>query len=275
MARAILGGGFPTCTLSVCAAGSQFPIFHVSIQPSSHPGRSDFPSPVGGDSYFHRGTFPIFVGGLSTRLHAPSNVPVISSTRHPTPQRVRRFCARTCRRVDAHCPPRAPLHDHGVTAFVRHSRYRSAGVAPPSSLLLAHAPDHHPLVGFGPPYSAKSLQVAASPCCIMAARWFEASPYRAAPEGPPSSFVQLRAVWGSREPIRCARGATSRRYLRDPCTVAWIRTPPRFSGALVRFFPLNIDLSSRSTKSARETILQHNFTQGSISGLQPFAVNLR
>ena len=58
MARAILGGGFPTCTLSVCAAGSQFPIIHVAIQPSSHPGRSDFPSPVGGDSYFPRGTFP-------------------------------------------------------------------------------------------------------------------------------------------------------------------------------------------------------------------------
>ena len=34
------------------------PIAHVSVEPSSHPGRSDFPSPVGGDSWFPRGTFP-------------------------------------------------------------------------------------------------------------------------------------------------------------------------------------------------------------------------
>ncbi len=57
-ARATLGGGFPSRTLSVCAAGSQFPMIAVSVQPSSHPGRSDFPSPVGGDSYSPRGTFP-------------------------------------------------------------------------------------------------------------------------------------------------------------------------------------------------------------------------
>jgi len=58
MARATLGGGFPVRTLSVCTTGSQFPIVHVSIQPPSHPGRSDFPSPVGGDSCFPRGTCP-------------------------------------------------------------------------------------------------------------------------------------------------------------------------------------------------------------------------
>ena len=31
---------------------------HVSAQPPSHPGRSDFPSPVGGSSQFPQGTFP-------------------------------------------------------------------------------------------------------------------------------------------------------------------------------------------------------------------------
>ena len=108
------------------------------------------------------------VGGLSTRLHTPTNVPVISSARHPTPRRSVRFCARQRRLVDAHCPPRTPLHDHGVTAFVRHSRHRSAGVTPPSSLVRAHAPDRHPPVGFGCPYSFGSLQVAASPCCMTA-----------------------------------------------------------------------------------------------------------
>ena len=83
------------------------------------------------------------------------------------------------------------------------------------------------------------------------------------------SSLLLQVFAGCCEPL--LHDGPSRRYLCDPCTVAWVRTPPRFSGALVRFFPLNIGLSSGSTKSARETILQHSFTQGEISGLQPFA----
>ena len=66
------------------------------------------------------------------------------------------------------CPPRAPLHDCGNTALALNSWLRSAGVTPPSSLILAHAPDHHPPVGFGLPYSSRSLQVVASPCCMTA-----------------------------------------------------------------------------------------------------------
>ncbi len=64
-----------------------------------------------------------------------------------------------------HCPPRAPLHVCGVPASVLHSRHRSAGVTPPSSLLRAHASNRRPPVGFGFPYSFRSLQVVASPCC--------------------------------------------------------------------------------------------------------------
>ena len=136
----------------------------VSVQPSSHPGRSDFPSPVGGDSlsrcpflnpnrlkrslacthrrsrYNHR-----FVACLLIR-DSPVLSPVASAHGN-------------------HCPPRAPLRDHGVTAFAPRSRRRSAGVTPPSSLLQAHASNHRPPVGFGFPYSFRSSQVVASPCC--------------------------------------------------------------------------------------------------------------
>ena len=87
----------------------------------------------------------------------------------------------------------------------------------------------------------------------------------------PSASVSLvlQVFAGCCEPL--LHDGASRRYLCDPCTVAWVRTPPRSSSALVRFFPLDIGLSLGSTKSARETVLQHSFTQGEISGLQPFA----
>lgn len=44
----------------------------------------------------------------------------------------------------------------------------------------------------------------------------------------------------------------SRRYLCGPCTGAWVRTPPRPSGASVRFLPLGIGLPLGSRGSARE-----------------------
>jgi len=44
----------------------------------------------------------------------------------------------------------------------------SEGATPPSSLILTHAPDQNPLVGFGCPYSDGSLQVVAGPCWEMA-----------------------------------------------------------------------------------------------------------
>jgi hypothetical protein len=46
-ARATLGREFPTCTLSVCAAGSSCRHRARCRKPPSHPGRSDCPSPVG------------------------------------------------------------------------------------------------------------------------------------------------------------------------------------------------------------------------------------
>ena len=43
------------------------------------------------------------------------------------------------------------MHERGVTALASRSRRESAGVTPPSSLILAHAPDRQPPVGFGFP----------------------------------------------------------------------------------------------------------------------------
>ena len=47
----------------------------VSVQPSSHPGRSDFPSPVGGDSFHVVASRS--VKGLRARSHTPSDRPVV------------------------------------------------------------------------------------------------------------------------------------------------------------------------------------------------------
>jgi hypothetical protein len=101
--------------------------------------------------------------------------------------------------------------------------HRSAGVTRPSQLILAHAPDHNPHADFGYPYFGRSLQVAASPLLE---------------DGP------------------------SRRYLYDPCIGAWIPTPSRLSGALVRFFPDHIGLILRVRNSAREKYPANSFTQG-------------
>jgi hypothetical protein len=47
VARAALGGELPTRTLSVERRDPNSTIAHVSASPPFHPGRSDFPSPVG------------------------------------------------------------------------------------------------------------------------------------------------------------------------------------------------------------------------------------
>ena len=50
-----------------------------------------------------------------------------------------------------------------------HGRWTiSEGITPPSSLLRAHAPDQHPPSASGRPLCTRSLQVAASPCWLLA-----------------------------------------------------------------------------------------------------------
>jgi hypothetical protein len=170
--------------------------------------------------------------GLSTRLHAPHNVPVISSARHPTRQRI----------LPVLCPDmpprRCPLPTE--SPFARSRRYRFRPVF------------STPVGGRYPAFIALTGSCArpSSSCRLR-------------------SSLFLRVFAGCCEPL--LHDGPSRRYLCDPCTVTWVRTPPRFSGALIRFFPLNIGLSFVLRRSARETILQHSFTQGEISGRQPFS----
>ena len=107
----------------------------------------------------------------------------------------------------------------------------SVGVTRPSSLFLAHAPDHNPPADFGFPYFDRSSQVAASPC------WKMAFP----------DVISAIFVW--------ALGSIPRH---DPTVL------------FVRFFPLNIGLPLGSRGSAREMFPQCSFMWGRISRLQSF-----
>ncbi len=65
----------------------------------------------------------------------------------------------------------------------------------------------------------------------------------------PTSVSLFRQVFaGCYEPL--LEDGPSRRYLCDPCMGAWVRTPPRLVGALVRFFPSSIGLPLVSRGSA-------------------------
>ena len=71
----------------------------------------------------------------------------------------------------------------------------------------------------------------------------------------PTSVSLLRQILaGCCEPL--LEDGPSRRYLCDPCIGAWVPTPPRLSGAFVRFFPDHIGLILTLRNSARENILQ-------------------
>ena len=59
--------------------------------------------------------------------------------------------------------PRAPLPTTGVTFCCVMSCTTSEGTTPPSSLLLAHAPDQDPLIVFGCPYPDESLSASGGP----------------------------------------------------------------------------------------------------------------
>ena len=76
----------------------------------------------------------------------------------------------------------------------------------------------------------------------------------------PTSVSLFRQVLaGCCEPL--LEDGPSRRYLCYPCTGAWVHTPPRFSGALVRFFPDHIGLILGLRNSAREKSPASSFLQ--------------
>ncbi len=117
------------------------------------------------------------------------------------------------------------MPEPGVTRLRGMFRTPSEGITPPSSLLRAHAPHHPPLTDLG-------------------------------------LHPVPRVFAGCGEPLLEDGG--SRRYLRHPCIGAWTRTPPRPPGAPTRFFPGGIGLTSRLTRSARETIPVMQRQQGQI-----------
>ena len=81
----------------------------------------------------------------------------------------------------------------------------------------------------------------------------------------PTSVSLVRQVLaGCCEPL--LEDGPSRRYLCDPCTGAWVRTPPRPNGARVRCFPLGIGLPLGSRGSARETSRNTAFRGGRFRG---------
>src|SRR5215470_8053659 len=73
--------------------------------------------------------------------------------------------------VDQPCDrqaPRAPLPQSGVTFMGKTSCAFSKGITLSSSLIRTHAPNLYPPSDFGLPLFERSLQVAASPCCVKA-----------------------------------------------------------------------------------------------------------
>ena len=119
--------------------------------------------------------------------------------------------------------PRAPLPEHGVTALGAVSCTASAGVTQPSSLVLAHAPHQIPRTAF----EITLMQPVFAGCC---------------------------------EPL--LENGASRRYFCNPCTVVWTHTPPQSSSARVRFFPEDIGLTIRFSRSACGSLPAMQLQQG-------------
>ena len=108
--------------------------------------------------------------------------------------------------------PRAPLHAVGVTHRAVTSSVTSEDVTPPSSLIRTHASNQIP------------LHDSSSPCRRV--------------------FAGCRQLLLGDGPSRC--------YLCNPCLGAWTRTPLRFSGASVRFFPENVGLTPPRRVTTRQ-----------------------
>ena len=101
----------------------------------------------------------------------------------------------------------------GVTSGGVASRTSSAGITPPSSLLLAHAPDQIPPAAYG-------------------------------------RCLGQRVFAGCRQSL--LGDGPSRHYLCNPYVGACTHTPRRPSGALARFFPEDNGLTLEERRSARQ-----------------------
>ncbi len=167
-ARAALDGEFPKHALfRYVRRVPNSTIAHVSVSPPFHPGRSDFPSPVG-DPDSPRWAFPLIPKLKRWFAYTPciNGLPT-GSTHHGIDQLIRLKVLGCAALAPVKC--REPLCPQiGVTSCAVMSRITSEGITPPSSLIRAHGPDQNPPVDFSCPYFNGPLQVVTSPCWELA-----------------------------------------------------------------------------------------------------------
>jgi len=154
---------------------------HVSASPPFHPGQSVFPSPVG-DPGISLLDLPMNYRSLNAGSYTPLEVPVYPIARHIT--EVTSFTRPGVLGCSALVPAKAEslfACSKVLPACSVISRITSEGITPPSSLILAHAPN----------------------------------------QIPPSDFVLLfqRVLAGCRQSL--LGDGPSRRYLRNPYIGAW------------------------------------------------------
>ena len=124
--------------------------------------------------------------------------------------------------------PRAPLPAPGITSHGMASRTMSEGLTPPSQLLRAHAPDHHPPPEFRAPHL---YPVVFAGCC---------------------------------QPL--LGGGPSRRYLRASFPACLDPYPGASPGAYTRYFPGDIGLHRLRTGSASHIIRTATSVRGRFRG---------
>jgi hypothetical protein len=202
-------------------------IARVSVQPPSHPGRSDFPSPVGGSSYFPK---------------EPS---------HGDPRL-------------KHSPAYIPGRDGYILGSASREVARDSGSRSGRVAFPMPATHREPLC----PEDGVTLSRNSVPALFQPALPDLHRSYRLMRQAkilPPASVSLFRQVFaGCYEPL--LEDGPSRRHLHGPCTGAWVRTPPRPNGVLVRFFPLGIGLPLGSRGSARERSRNAAFRGGVFRG---------
>jgi hypothetical protein len=128
-----------------CEVGSHFHHRSRFRKPPSHPGRSDFPSPVGGSNFPWR-TFPCDPKLKPQLAYAPWSQGYIPSSTSIEVITVYPVLCPDGILFDARCLPRVSLPGRGVTSTGMVSRTISERITLLSSLVLTHAPDQNPPV---------------------------------------------------------------------------------------------------------------------------------